>query len=84
MLQACRRLKGAGYAGESAAYRDERGAYFLLFSVLSASPFSMPEQWGFIAEYGAVENAAHLRIYILEHGHVICPHDAVECLATLA
>lgn len=84
LLQVCRRLQGAGYIGESTAYRDEKGAYFLLFTVLSSSPFSMPEQWDFIAEYGTVENAALLRLYILEHGRVICSRDAVERLASLA
>ncbi|MBQ9132661.1 MAG: adaptor protein MecA, partial [Clostridia bacterium] len=84
LLQACRRLRGAGYIGESAAYRDENGAYFLLFTVLSHSPFSMPDQWNFIVEYGTVENAALLRLYMLEHGRVICPREAVERLAALA
>ena len=83
LLRTCRRLFEIGYICDSSAYKDERGVYFLLLSVLSASPFSTPEELDFIVEYGTVENAAHLRLYVREHASLICT-GAIEQLAGLA
>ncbi len=84
LLRVCRRLRDAGYIGESVAYRDEKDRYFLLITILSSSPFVTPDEWNFISEYGAVENAALLKLYILEHGSILCPDSAVQRLAELA
>lgn len=83
LLRACRRLFEIGYICDSSAYKDERGAYFLLLSVLSPSPFSTPEELDFIVEYGTVENAALLRLYVREHASLICT-GAIEQLSALA
>ena len=83
LLRTCRRLFEMGYICDSSAYKDEKGVYFLLLSVLSASPFSTPEELDFIVDYGAVENAAHLRVYVREHASLICT-GAIEQLAGLA
>lgn len=83
LLRACRRLFEIGYICDSSAYKDERGVYFLLLSVLSPSPFSTPDELDFIVEYGTVENAAHLRLYVREHASLICT-AAIEQLASLA
>lgn len=82
LLTACRRLLEIGYICDSSAYRDERGVYFLLLSVLSPSPFSTPEELDFIVEYGTVENAALLRLYVREHARLLCT-GAIEQLARL-
>ena len=84
LLSACRRLIQTGYIGESCAFRDDQGRYFLLISFLSSSPFSIPEEWSFLNEYGTLENAAWLRLYISEHGKAVCPVTAVEILSKLA
>lgn len=84
LLSACQRLAARGFHGESQALCDEQGQVYLLFSVLSASPFSLPEELDFLAEYGSVENAARLKLYIEEHGRVFCPSSAVETLGALA
>ena len=83
LLTACRRLLEIGYICESAAYRDEHGVYYLLLSVLSQSPFSTPEELDFIVEYGSVENASLLRLYVREHATLLCT-GAIEQLAGLA
>ena len=83
LLRVCHRLRGIGYIGESAAYRDERNFYYLLFRTRSSSPFTVPEELGFLAEYGKTENAAMLRLYFREHGDLICAPDAVERLGVL-
>ena len=81
LLRACKRLLDIGYICDSSAYRDEKGVYFLLLSVLTTSPFSTPEELDFIVEYGTVENAAHLRLYIREHASLISDNAIVQLSA---
>ncbi len=83
LLCVCQRLRSIGYAGNSEAYLDERGDYFLCISICTASPFSMPEELQFLVEYGSLENAELLKVYIKEHGNVICAASAVHRLADL-
>lgn len=83
MLRACRRLRDANYTGESAAYRDDVGQYYILLSTASASPVSQPDEFACLAEYGERENPARLRIWFREHGSLICASDAVAILAAL-
>ena len=84
LLQACKRLSGVGFIIESIAYRDEKDVYFLFLTIMSPSPFSTPEELDCVVEYGSIENASHLRLYIREHATVICPSNAVEQLSELA
>ena len=83
LLRVCERLLGIRYIGESDAFRDDRGFYYLLFQTLSPSPFTLPEELSFLTEYGRTENAAMLRIYFREHGSLICKGNAVELLGAL-
>ena len=84
LLSVCRRLFGVGCVLESSAFRDERGEYLLFLTVCTSSPFATPEEIEFVVEYGTIENAAALRLYILEHAAQICESDAVGTLARLA
>ena len=84
LLRACERLARIGYVPESAAYRDERGIYFLFLSVTASSPFSIPQELEFLVEYGSIENASVLRLYIREHATLIASPDAVLKLGKLA
>ena len=84
LLNACKRLIGIPCICESSAWRDEGGAYYLLFTVLSASPFSIPEELDFVVEYGSIENASALRIYIREHASMIAASNAINALGALA
>lgn len=84
LLSVCKRLYFIGYISESAAYRDEHKRYYLFLSALSASPFSIPDEIGFIVEYGSIENAPALKLYIREHGTPICQSDAIAQLAKLS
>lgn len=83
LLCACQRLISVGYDAESAVYRDEHGVYFLFLTVLAVSPFSLPPQLEFLVEYGSLENAAILRLYIREHASLIAEPNAVHRLAEL-
>ena len=84
LLAVCHRLSTIGYIGSNSAYADVSDRYYLLLTVLSESPFSTPDELGFITEYGTLENAALLRIYLSEHGRVLCAENAVYQLGALA
>ena len=83
LLHACQRLISIGYGEESAVYRDEHGVYFLFLTVIASSPFSMPPELEFLVEYGNLENAAILRLYIYEHASLVAKPNAARQLAAL-
>ena len=84
LLSVCKRLDTLGGTGESRAFRDERGAYFLFLSVSTSSPFTIPDELFFLTEYGSIENCGIQKTYLREHGHEISANDAVHRLAELA
>ena len=83
LLAVCKRLKKVNYQGESRAYRDEKGEYYLFLRLQTRSPFSLPEEIAFLAEYGTACNASFAKLYILEHAKPISG-AAVRDLAALA
>ena len=83
LLMVCRRLLAIGYICESSAFRDHTSRYYLFLSALSASPFSIPDEIGFIVEYGSIENPSAAKLYLCEHGKPICEREAILKLATL-
>ena len=84
LLRACRRLKNCPGVLESSAWRDEGGDYFLVFTILSVSPYSTPDDVEFLLEYAIMESAPHLWVYIREHAAPICIKNAVWQLAELS
>lgn len=83
LLRACRRLCNAGFVGESAAYRDERGGCYILLTALAPSPFSVPDSMLPITEYGDPISSARLRLLACEHLSPICTANAVATLGGL-
>ena len=83
LLCVCKRLCGISCIGTNSAYIDELGRYYLFLSFLSASPFSTPDELSFITEYGSIEGYQTLRLYLSEHGTVICPENAIHQLGSL-
>lgn len=84
LLCVCRRLLPMDYITASSAYRDDAGRYYLILNTFAASPFATPEELYFVVEYGHLENAAQLRLYLSEHGAVVCAEDAVGTLGAIA
>ena len=84
LLLVCKRLCNFGFICTSAAYKDDREYYFLFLTLPTRSPFSTPEELDFIVEYGNIENASILRLYIREHAQIICENDALQQLSKLA
>lgn len=83
LLCACKRLCSLDAICESEVFREENGAYILFFKILTSSPFSLPEEVDFIVEYGSIENASLMRLYVQEHGKSICAYNAINELAAL-
>ncbi len=84
LLSVCRRLLPMDYITASSAWRDDAGRYYLILNTFAASPFATPEELYFVVEYGRLENAAQLRLYLSEHGAVVCAEDAIGTLGTIA
>ena len=84
LLSLCKRLSMHASVCESSVFRDEGGDYFLFLSFLSPSPYTTPEELGFLTEYGTQESNSILRIYIREHATVICAEGAIAALSALA
>ena len=84
LLSVCRRLLPMDYISASSAWRDDAGRYYLFLSTYASSPFATPEELYFVVEYGHVENAAQLRLYLAEHGTTVCAEDAVGTLGAIA
>ena len=84
LLSVCRRLLPMDYISASSAWRDDAGRYYLFLSTYASSPFATPEELYFVVEYGHVENAAQLRLYLAEHGITVCAEDAVGTLGAIA
>ena len=83
LLSVCRRLLPMDYISASSAWRDDGGRYYLFLSTFAASPFATPEELYFVVEYGSLENASQLRLYLSEHGMVICAENAVGTLGAI-
>ena len=84
LLSVCRRLLPMDYITASSAWRDDSGRYYLFLSTFAISPFATPEELYFVVEYGTIENASHLRLYLAEHGNIICAEDAIGTLGGIA
>ena len=83
LLAVCRRLIQIGYICESSVWRDVKKKYFLLLTALTSSPFSIPDEIAFIVEYGKIENASAIKLYVKEYGKAICEKEALLRLAGL-
>lgn len=83
VLQVCNRLDKMNFSGSSALYCDSRNCYHLILSVLSESPIHLPKELDFLTEYAKNESVNVLRLYLCEHGTVICAECAVEILSKL-
>lgn len=83
LLSVCRRLRQTDWQGESAAWRDGSGRYYLWLTHTAVSPHAPLSPYAFISEYGSEEDADRLRLYIDEYGHPIKVGDAVALLGTL-
>ncbi len=83
LLKVCQRLDRTDYKGIGSAFRDHRNNWYLLLNISTDSPFTMPKELDFIAEYGHMADPLFLKLYISEHGKTICRDNAIRLLGTL-
>ena len=83
LLAACRRLSERGHHGRSFAYRAEDGRYHLFLGGLDPSPYYSLDEFSFLFEYGASEDASLSEALLSERGLLFCPSDAVARLSVL-
>ena len=81
LLRVCKILNSASYEGESSAFHDENGRFYLSLSSSLASAYSRLDPLTFLIEFGKRENSDTIHTYISEHGKPICRETAVETLA---
>ena len=79
LLQVCRRLLDSEIAGDSAAFADPEGKYYLYINGIRG--FSVPECLSFISEFAASEEPDRLDSYVSEYCRPICTADAIKTLA---
>ena len=83
LISVCKRLTDAGFCGESSAWADEQGKWYLLLSnsdMLSLNEFS---DISFIEEYGDAQSPRALYLYLGEYAQSICKERAVETLSKI-
>lgn len=83
LICACRELNKRGFSGESLAYRDKEGRYYLFISPFSRDGEKSDVQLAFLSEFGDAENTDCTTLYINENGRCICEENAVETLCCL-
>ena len=81
LLSLCRRMQGS-FQGESEAWQDERGLWWLLLSD-HGDPHTAREDFRFALEYGAGASAQESKLYLSEHGKRISAPNAVGTLGKL-
>ena len=82
LLSSCRQLLRRDFLGDSQAWRDDMGRFWLFLSD-NGSPLLAREEFSFLLEYGQMECAADASLFLLEHGKSLCQRDAVRTLGML-
>lgn len=81
LLSLCRRLSAQKYIGESEAWQEENGDWWLILS--SKDHTLLQEKYQFIHEYSKLFSGEDVRLFLSEHGKCICPQNAVFILSKL-
>ena len=82
LIAVCRRLSTLHYKGESRAWLDDTGRYWL-FLTEEGNPLTAREDYAFVMEYGEIESKENAEIMLPEHGKLLCERRAVETLGDL-
>lgn len=82
MAGACRQLLARGFCGDSGAYFDDEGKYFLIVGGEQKTTSSrLVRQFSFLSEFGDKCDAPCADSYIKEHCGCIAERDAVKIIA---
>jgi negative regulator of genetic competence, sporulation and motility len=83
LLSVCRRLYSRKWRGKSEAYRGNNNKCYLLLNERASPSSTALDRLCFIGEYGKIEDADTVRLYIREHASCICRERAVQTLGVL-
>ncbi len=86
LIAVCARLHRMGHTGVSRAYINEErtpATYHLYLEVPDGVFYTLPEEYAFLKEYGEVSRNKHMRMYLSEHGRMLCGDQAIETLGVL-
>ena len=78
LLALCRRLFGK-FSGESTAWQDENGSWWLQLTD-DGNPLLLCKEFPFLTEYGKQLHGASTLHWLREHARCICPTIAVSVL----
>lgn len=81
LLALCNRM-ASFFKGESEVWQDERSVWWLLLSD-HGDPLTAREDFRFALEYGIAQQPHNARLYLGEHGRMICPQNAVTIFSKL-
>ena len=83
LIKVCSILDGTNFSGESSAYNDGEGRFYLLISSPLSSVYMRLDALTFIVEFGRRVPPDVLLNYLSERGKPICESNAVETLGKL-
>ena len=86
LLSVCKRLLSKGFCGESSAWADSQGRWYLMLEdsdMLDLHGLPIPHELSFIEEYGESQSPRVLSLYLGEYAQSICEHDAIEILGEI-
>lgn len=85
LLAVCKRLRLNGFSGESSAWFDCQGKWFLLLSTDEDSELDLLplDRFSFICEYGDTESPKALSLYLCEYASPVCRENASAILGKI-
>ncbi len=85
LLAVCKRLSLNGFTGESSAWFDSEGKWFLLLSTDEDSELDLLplDRFSFICEYGDTESPKALSLYLSEYASPVCRDNASAILGKI-
>ncbi|MBO5842257.1 MAG: adaptor protein MecA [Clostridia bacterium] len=83
LISVCKRLYSAGFYQKSDAWVDRSHTYYLVLYDLSVPTFYLPDEYGFLGEYGSKENAHTMQAYLGEYATQLCKDSAIQTFMQL-
>ena len=83
LIAVCKRLRESDFDGQSSAYFEQNGKWFLTLCFEERSPSHSLDRFAFISEYGECENPKALSLYLCEYADTIREGDAISALSVI-
>lgn len=83
LLALCKRLDVTGFSGESSAWLDLDGKWYLLIAPDREGAQPREDSFSFLSEYGEEESHTALSLYLGEYARNICSGNAIHTLGKI-